>query len=312
VTLAACGTSHSPLAGLHDPPASDLADIQAAIDRARTYVKHFDPDLVVLFGVDHLNGFLYTVMPQFCVGTRATAIGDYLSLAGPLAVAPEARACAESLLAAGIDVAVSADMTVDHAFAQPLQLLTGALDAVPVVPVFVNAAATPRSPIGRSRVVGEAVGRWAGELDRRVLLIGSGGLSHDPPLPSLDGAPPELAERLLHGITPEARRRRERDVVRVAEEFASGESPLIPLSPSFDEGFLELIRTQRLAEVDGWDDDWLTANFGRAVHEVRTWVAAFSALGAAGPYDIAETFYRPVPAWLVGFGLMTAQPRLGG
>jgi 2,3-dihydroxyphenylpropionate 1,2-dioxygenase len=306
VTLAACATSHSPLAGLNDPAAADRAEIDGAIARARAFVQDFDPELVVLFGVDHFNGFLYGVMPQFCVGTKAAAIGDYLSAAGPLTVAPEAAACAEHLLGTGIDIAVSAEMTVDHAFAQPLQLLTGALDAVPVIPIFVNATAPPRSPIGRSRVVGDAVGRWAGGLGRRVLLLGSGGLSHDPPVPSLDGAPPELVDRLLHGISPEARQRRERDVVGLAQDFAGGRTALIPLSPSFDERFLELIRAQRLAEVDGWDDEWLTTNFGRAVHEIRTWVATFSGLGAAGPYDVKDVFYRPVPEWLVGFGLITA------
>jgi 2,3-dihydroxyphenylpropionate 1,2-dioxygenase len=312
MTVAACCLSHSPLAGLNDPSPADLADVDAAIDRARTFVKDFDPELIVLFGVDHLNGFLYRLMPQFCVGTQATAIGDYLSSAGRLDVAPDARSCAEAVLAAGVDIATSADMTVDHAFAQPLELLTGGLDTVPVVPIFINAAATPRSPMARSRVLGEAVGRWAAALDRRILFIGSGGLSHDPPVPSLDGAPPELVDRLLNGITPEARARRERDVVGVAQRFAAGESELTPLSPSFDEGLLELIRSSRLAEVDDWKDDWLTDGFGRAVHEVRTWVAAFSALGASAPYEITYAFYRPVPAWLVGFGLMIGQPRLGG
>jgi 2,3-dihydroxyphenylpropionate 1,2-dioxygenase len=298
--------SHSPLAGLNDPPPAERADIDAAVGRARAFVAGFDPDLVVLFGVDHFNGFLYGVMPQFCVGTKATAIGDYRSAAGALTVAPEATLCAEHLLGAGVDVAVSADMTVDHAFAQPLQLLTGALDAVPLIPIFVNAAAPPRSPIGRSRVVGDAVGRWAAGLGRRVLFLGSGGLSHDPPVPSLDGAPPELVDRLLHGITPEARQRREGDVVGLAQDFAAGRTALIPLSPSFDERFLELVRTQALAEIDGWDDEWLTANFGRAVHEIRTWVAAFSALASAGPYDVTDVFYRAVPDWLVGFGPITA------
>jgi 2,3-dihydroxyphenylpropionate 1,2-dioxygenase len=42
------------------------------------------------------------------------------------------------------------------------------------------------------------------------------------------------------------------------------------------------------------------------VHEIRTWVAAFSALDAAGSYRVDQQFYRPVPDWIVGFGIMTA------
>ncbi len=313
MTLAACGTSHSPLAGLNDPPAEELADIRAAIAHTRAFVESFDPELVVLFGVDHLNGFLYRVMPQFCIGTSATSVGDYLSPAGPLVVAADdAAACAEYVLGAGVDAAVSAEMVVDHAFAQPLALLAGGLDAVPVVPVFVNAAAPPRSPMARSRALGAAVGRWAAATGRRVLLIGSGGLSHDPPVARLEGASPELRDRLLNGITPEARRAREKSVVGVAQDFAAGRTDLRPLAPAFDEGFLDILARQDLAAVDAWQDDWLTENFGRAVHEIRTWVAAFSALGATGPYDATFSFYRPVPAWLVGFGLMIGQPRPGG
>ena len=31
----------------------------------------FTPDLVVVFGPDHFNGFFYELMPAFCIGTAA-------------------------------------------------------------------------------------------------------------------------------------------------------------------------------------------------------------------------------------------------
>ncbi|MDQ1362081.1 MAG: 2,3-dihydroxyphenylpropionate 1,2-dioxygenase [Acidimicrobiaceae bacterium] len=309
MTLAACCTSHSPLYGLHDPEAEVVAEVEAALDAARRFIAAYDPELVVLFGVDHLNGFLYDMMPQFCIGTRATAIGDYGTAMGDLSVpATAARQCAEAVVAQDLDVALSEEMSVDHGFAQPLAFFFGSLNAVPVVPIFINANAVPRSPVRRARALGRAVGNWAEVTGQRVLLLGSGGLSHDPPLPSMGGADAAVVDRLLHGVTPEGRRTREASTLAAAQQFARGEGPLQTLAPKFDRAFETLIAENRLSDVDGWTDEWLTRVGGRGGHEVRSWVATFGALEAAGPWSIESSYYRPIPEWIVGFGLMTGHP----
>ncbi|HVX21360.1 MAG TPA: 3-carboxyethylcatechol 2,3-dioxygenase [Acidimicrobiales bacterium] len=313
MALALCCLSHSPLIGIHDPDPEVRAAVDAAVADAADRVAAFDPDLVVVFAPDHLNGFLYRLMPQFCIGTAGRAIGDFGSAAGDLSVdADAALDCAEAVLAADVDVALSLDMTVDHGFAQPLALVLGGIAERPVVPVFVNAAGAPRSRVARSRALGAAVGRWAAALDRRVLLMGSGGLSHDAPTPALAGATPELRHRLIEGITTDARRARESSVVDVARQHAAGSGPLLALAPDFDSAFMDMMAEGRLDEVEAWRDEWLSANFGRSVHEVRTWVAAFAALAAAGPYVVRSRFYRAIPEWIVGYGLMTAVQDAGG
>jgi 2,3-dihydroxyphenylpropionate 1,2-dioxygenase len=106
-------------------------------------------------------------------------------------------------------------MTVDHGFAQPLEVLFGGIDRVPVVPVFVNGVATPLGPVARIRVLGTAIGEAAAELDKRVLFLTSGGLSRDPPVPVLDGAPSKVADALIEGHppSPEQRAKGEQRVV---------------------------------------------------------------------------------------------------
>lgn len=69
-------------------------------------------------------------------------------------------------------------------------MLLGGIDRVPVVPVFINCVAQPLGPARRARLLGQAVGRAAAALGRRVMFIGSGGLSHDPAGPGPGGSGP--------------------------------------------------------------------------------------------------------------------------
>ncbi|OBK78551.1 3-carboxyethylcatechol 2,3-dioxygenase [Mycobacterium sp. 1164985.4] len=301
--------SHSPLLNLPGPSRELLDDIETAISGARRFVSEYDPELVVIFSPDHYNGFFYRTMPPFCIGTAAQGVGDYGSHSGPLNVPEDiATDCARAVLESGIDVAISASMDVDHGTVQPLQNLFGDVTAVPVIPVFINSVATPLGPVRRVRALGAALGTFLATLDKRVLVVGSGGLSHDPPVPTLATAPPAALDRIVHGVamTPEQRQARQTAVMDAAQAFAHGDSPLQPLNPDWDAAFLELIDNNRLAEVDGWSNDWIEREAGHSAHEVRTWIAAFAALAAHGPYRTEQRFYRAVPELIAGFAVRTA------
>lgn len=301
--------SHSPLLNLPGPSRELLDDIETAISGARRFVSKYDPELVVIFSPDHYNGFFYRTMPPFCIGTAAQGVGDYGSHAGPLTVPDDiATDCARAVLESGIDVAISVSMDVDHGTVQPLQNLFGDVTAVPVIPVFINSVATPLGPVRRVRALGAALGAFLATLGKRVLVVGSGGLSHDPPVPTLATAPPAALDRIVHGVpmTPEQRQARQVAVMDAAQAFAHGESPLQPLNPDWDAAFLELIDDNRLVEVDGWSNEWIEREAGHSAHEVRTWIAAFAALAAHGPYRTEQRFYRAAPELIAGFAIRTA------
>ena len=76
--------------------------------------------------------------------------------------------------------------------------------------------------------------------------------------------------------------------------------------PDITRAFLDLLDTHRLAEVDGWDNGWIAEQAGKSAHEVRTWVAAFAALGAQGHYETGTRFYRAAPELIAGFAIRTA------
>jgi 2,3-dihydroxyphenylpropionate 1,2-dioxygenase len=301
--------SHSPLLNLPGPSQDLLDDIDGAIGQARQFVDDYDPELVVIFSPDHYNGFFYKSMPPFCIGMNASGVGDYGTHAGPLNVPEDIAAdCAEAVLGSGVDIAVSASMDVDHGTVQPLEKLFGDATSRPVIPMFVNAIAVPLGPLQRCRALGTAVGSFLATLDKRVLLIGSGGLSHSPPVPTLATAPEAVLQRIVHGVpmTSEQRQARQTAVMDAARNFAGGESQLQPLNPAWDHRFLEIIDAGRLAEFDHWSNSFVLHEGGGSAHEIRTWIAAFAALATAGPYSTTRRYYRPVAELIAGFAIRTA------
>ena len=312
MTAAAVGLSHSPLIGKNDPAPEVLARVDQAVEDAKAFVRAFDPELVVLYAPDHYNGFFYQEMPPFCLATEAHAVGDFGSAAGPLSVdTGAAKALAQGVLDRSVDLTISARMTVDHGFAQPLEVLFGGIDQVPVVPIFVNGVATPLGPVSRIRALGTAIGEAAAELDKRVLFLGSGGLSHDPPVPVLEGAPPRVANALIEGHppTPEQRAKGEQRVVQAGRDYAAGSTTMIPINPTWDNLLLDHLEKGELAEFDSWSVEWMAAEGGGSAHEVRTWIAAFASLAASGPYEMTSRFYEAIPAWIAGFAVATARSR---
>ncbi|MGW8233135.1 2,3-dihydroxyphenylpropionate/2,3-dihydroxicinnamic acid 1,2-dioxygenase, partial [Klebsiella pneumoniae] len=234
----------------------------------------------------------------------------FASAAGDLPVPAElAEACAHAILNSGIDLAVSYNMQVDHGFAQPLEFLLGGLDSVPVLPVFINGVAAPLPGFQRTRLLGEAMGRFLNTLNKRVLILGSGGLSHQPPVPELAKADAHLRDRLLGGgkqLPPDERERRQQRVINAARRFTEDPHSLHPLNPVWDNRFMSLLEQGRLSELDAIGNDELSAMAGKSTHEIKTWVAAFAALSAFGRWRSEGRYYRPIPEWIAGFGSLSA------
>ena len=315
VQLICC--SHSPLmtTDVEESEQGVHTEFFRELDQCAAALHKFKPDLVVVFGPDHFNGFFYELMPMFCIGTAAQGTKDWHLEGGPLRVPRElALNCVRHLHSRDIDVAISHEMKVDHGITIPLYKLTGALARYDVLPVFINCAADPRPSFRRVRSFGTAIGEFLADKDLRITLVGSGGLSHDPPTPRLDMSPPDVAKRLIQRATPtqEELNARESRVVRAARDLVGGKGPCLPPSEQWDREFLQSFVASKLEDFDAMTDADIDRIAGFGAHEVRTWVAAAAAAKAisrqqAGQLRAELRYYHLVPEWITGMGIVVGQ-----
>ena len=188
--------------------------------------------------------------------------------------------------------------------------MLGGLHKYPVIPVFVNGVAPPLPTFKRARILGETVGGFCKTLNRRILFMASGGLSHQPPVPEYSTATEEIRHLLLgagKNLTPEARQARTERTINAAKRFAVDQSTLHALAPEWDQHFLEVIANNNMIELDEVANQDVTERAGASTHETKTWVAAASVMSAIKPYDPISRYYRPIPEWISGFGGLTAR-----
>lgn len=308
MSVAAICCSHSPLMlrGGDDPGDEAKRAVRQAFGQLADWTRAFAPDVVAVFAPDHYNGLFYDLMPPFCIGVGARSTRDWGIPRTQLDVPEDlALQCAQAIRRADIDIAISHDLWVDHGTTIPLMYLAGGIDAVPVLPVVINCIAPPCPTFRRVRRLGEAVGRFLAASGRRVLVIGSGGLSHAPPTPALATAKGEDRLRLTrrHEPTAEDYEKRQARVYRAAESL-QGPSPLIlPPSENWDRRFLEHLLTGDFDAVERFDETPIEREAGHGAHEVRCWMAAAAAAHAAGVAAFELDCYRLVPDWITGMGL---------
>lgn len=304
--------SHTPMMEFIHPPVPVEEGARGAFAVLAREIAEFDPQLIVMFAPDHFNGFFYDLMPPFCLGVRARGAGDWDYSTDPLNVPEElALELVRFVQDAGVDLPYSYRMQADHGFTQPLALLAGELGRYPVLPIFINGAAQPLPPTHRVAALGRAVGQFLAGRSERVLVLGSGGLSHDPPTPQMGHVPPEVEEFLIAGRnpTPEARARRQSNVLAKGSALARGEDKgeTLPLDPVWDEGLITDFIAGNLERFRTMSDTEISTHGGRGGHEIRAWIAAFAALEAIGPYRGERVYYHAIDEWLAGMGLVCAQ-----
>lgn len=152
----------------------------------RRWLAEAKPEVVVVVYNDHGLNFFLDKMPTFAVG----AAPDYTTADEGWGIQPAPPFTGdaalswhviESLVGEDFDLTTCQEMLVDHAVTLPMALLWPDQQwPVKVVPVCINTVQAPLPSAARCYRLGEALGRaiasWPG--DERVLVLGTGGLSH--------------------------------------------------------------------------------------------------------------------------------------
>lgn len=154
---------------------------------ARDWLARVKPDVAIIIYNDHGLNFFLDKMPTFAVGAageyRTADEGWGLPELPPFKGDPELSwHIIEKLVADEFDVTSCQEMLVDHGFNVPVQLLwpewwrTGPM----TIPVSINTVQHPLPSPARCFKLGQAIGRAVESYpgDARVVVIGTGGLSH--------------------------------------------------------------------------------------------------------------------------------------
>ena len=279
--IAAVALSHSP------QMAQDTGHLQGRRFRAgfaqlAKAVAEYNPTLVLYFGPDHMRA-LAGIAPCFTVVESATGYGDWGTPAERYQVPKDlAVALGEHLATSGIDIAMAPELRLDHGFGQSTHDLFGSLSAVPLIPIVINCVDRPIPTAARTAALGTAAGTFLRSQvppAERVLVIGSGGISHAPP--SLVPGARDLTEADRQKLITD-------NIARAAEA----------INPEWDQGFLDQLGSDTWHELaDLTSDDLAPAGTGGA--EVRTWIAAAFAAGTPLPTVV----YEPVTEWITGMGI---------
>ena len=262
--------------------------VYAAFDIIRRDIEGLRPDAVFVLGTDHGRIYTYANLPAFVIGVGAVAhgIGDAGMDECNVPVHQRlAQATLAGAMARGVDLAYSEDTRIDHSFVTPLSLITPAYD-VPIVPMAVNCNRPPLVTFTRIHQVGRRIADSIQDgPDGRVVVIGTGGLSH--------------------WVGDKARQ----DYLRWPAGTRFGHEAEFPvvigergvINDAFDREFLETLgRGAAPTFISDWSNDKVVATAGNGAQEIRNWLAI------AGMVDDAplETLaYEAIPEWHTGIGL---------
>lgn len=189
--IAGIGTSHVPsIGGAYDRGRTQTPGWKPLFDAyvpVREWLDEIKPDVAIMVYNDHGADFFFDKYPTFAVGCADEyAIADEGFGTRPLPAIPGDLAFSQhlcrSLVYDEFDITVCQKMSVEHGFLVPMHLCFDHDDSWPVasVPIAVNVLQHPLPTARRCFRLGQAIRRAVEscERDLRVVIIGTGGMSH--------------------------------------------------------------------------------------------------------------------------------------
>jgi 2,3-dihydroxyphenylpropionate 1,2-dioxygenase len=166
--------------------------------------------------------------------------------------------------------------------------------------VLINSAGAPLPTPARCLDIGDHVARAVRDYpeDLRVAVIGSGGLSHDPPIPSPESDNPEVVERAIHGKTTGFAASRERETALLAKIDTLN----VRINAEWDRNVLAGFQSGTAAKLAAnLTSESIYREAGNGGQEIRNWIAVAGAFDDR-PFDLL--YYEPIPALVTGMAVI--------
>ncbi|TFZ02610.1 hypothetical protein EZ313_15235 [Ramlibacter henchirensis] len=189
--IASVGIAHAPgVTGWIDKaPRHEQDAVLAGYAEFHRRMKELKPDVVIGVANDHLLNFPMENIPDFCVGIGddwegpAPWFRDWLNVPDYKVSGHRAlgRALVRESARAGINHAFAEQLLFDDNWSVPLKFLFPEY-GVKFVPIHMNCIVPPMPAAERCLEVGRQIARIVRDFpgDERVVLMATGGLSHDP------------------------------------------------------------------------------------------------------------------------------------
>jgi aromatic ring-opening dioxygenase catalytic subunit (LigB family) len=185
ITFAAA-VSHVPgmTAWADAAPVAQKDRVYGAFDQLRQELDASQTDTLIVLTSEHWANFFLDHIGAFCVGRAETYSGpvepwlkiEKTKIKGDPGLAAE---LIDAAYDSGIEPGFAYELEFDHGTMVPLHFLSPRMDRA-VVPVMFNTLAAPQPNANRCLAFGRVIGRVAAQSQRRIGLIATGGLSHDP------------------------------------------------------------------------------------------------------------------------------------
>jgi protocatechuate 4,5-dioxygenase beta chain len=177
---------------------------------SKQWIAKLKPDVCIVVYNDHASAFSLDLVPTFALGCAAEfAVAD--EGWGPRAVPPVkghpelAWHIAQSVVLDEFDITIVNKMDVDHGLTVPLSLMFGQPEEwpCPIVPLCVNVIVYPVPTGHRCYMLGKAIRKAVESFEQnlRVVIFGTGGMSHQLQGPRAGLINKEFDKRFLDNLT---------------------------------------------------------------------------------------------------------------
>lgn len=202
------GTSHAPsIAHAYDKKLQQepvWAPLFEGYEPAKAWLKEVAPDLVIFVYNDHMNRFFFDAYPSLALGVASEHPGadegwgkrDLPDFTGNPDLGWHV---ARSLVDQEFDLTICEELPVDHGILSIAPLIFDPPWPCPILPLAVNVIRHPLPTARRLYKLGQAFRRAIESYpeDMRIVIVGTGGLSHQLHGPRFGYTNPEWDNRFL-------------------------------------------------------------------------------------------------------------------